>query len=229
MRWRKGSPEHLWDNSGSYKQLLSCKLSYCWTGNLAEANASEEDKIQAMVIQSHQQYDPINCMKKLLGPPPPSYTCFYCGKRGHYNKELPNRWGKISNFESVPRLKKSTGIPRSFMVEGKDPNAKGAMATKTGKYTIPIINKEKLPFLPEKPSSSSPSCSSDPIPEEPLCCICKEIMTEAVTIPCCGNSYCDECVSPMFVNSELHTCGEQASTLLKEITPYIIWKYFTSF
>ncbi|CAN0310949.1 unnamed protein product [Bubo scandiacus] len=29
------------------------------TGNLAEANASEEDKIRAMMIQSCRQYDPI--------------------------------------------------------------------------------------------------------------------------------------------------------------------------
>ena len=37
-------------------------------------------------------------------------------------------------------MKKSTGIPRSFMMEVKDPNTKGAMLTKTGKYAIPIIN-----------------------------------------------------------------------------------------
>ncbi|XP_074995223.1 E3 ubiquitin-protein ligase RBBP6-like [Calonectris borealis] len=38
-----------------------------------------------------------------------------------------------------PELK-STGIPRSFMMEVKDPNTKGAMLTNTGKYAIPTIN-----------------------------------------------------------------------------------------
>ncbi|XP_042646860.1 E3 ubiquitin-protein ligase RBBP6-like [Tyto alba] len=167
------------------------------TANLAEANASEEDKIKAMMIQSCRQYDPINYMKKSLGLPPPSYTCFRCGNPGHYIKNCPTNGDK--KFESVPRIKKSTGIPRSFMVEVKDPNTKGAMLTKTGKYVIPTINaeayargkKEKPPFLPEEPSSSS--SDGDPLPEEMLCLICRDILTDAAVIPCCGNSYCDEC------------------------------------
>ncbi|KAK4805875.1 hypothetical protein QYF61_025742 [Mycteria americana] len=116
------------------------------------------------------------------------------------------------NVEPVPRIKKSTGIPRSFMMEVKDPTTKGAMLTSTGKYAIPTISaeayargkKEKPPFLPEEPSSSS--SSDDPIPEEFLCLLCKALMTDAVVIPCCGNSYCDECIRTALLDSEEHTC-----------------------
>ncbi|XP_068271210.1 E3 ubiquitin-protein ligase RBBP6-like [Nyctibius grandis] len=178
------------------------------TANLAEANASEEEKIKAMMIQSCRAYDPINYMKNPSGPPPPSYTCFPRGKPGHYRKNCPAN--RVKNFEPVPRVKKSTGIPKSFLMEVKDPKTKGAMLTNTGKYVIPIINaeayargkKEKPHFLPEEP----PSSSDDPIPDELLCLICKEIMTDAAVIPCCGNSYCDECIRTALLESEEHTC-----------------------
>ncbi|NWZ60717.1 RBBP6 ligase, partial [Haliaeetus albicilla] len=181
------------------------------TANLAEANASEEDKIRAMMIQSSREYDPTNYMKKPLGPPPSSHTCHRCRKPGHSIKNCPTNGDESSG--SVSRMKKSTGIPRTFLVEVKDPNTEGVRLTKTGKYAIPCLNveayargkKEKPPFLPEEPSSSS---SDDPIPDEILCLICKEIMTDAAIIPCCGNSYCDECIRTALLESEEHRCPE---------------------
>ncbi|KAF1656991.1 E3 ubiquitin-protein ligase RBBP6, partial [Eudyptes chrysocome] len=188
------------------------------TANLAEANAAEEDKITAVMIQPCREYNPVSYLKKPLGPPPPSYTCFRCRKPGHYIKNCPTKGDK--NFESVRRIRKSTGIPRSFMVEVNDPNTKGAMLTSSGKYVIPIINaeaytrgkKEKPPFLPEEPSSSS-SPPDDPIPDELLCLICKDLLTDAAVIPCCGNSYC---IRTALLESEEHTCPAYHQT---EVSP----------
>lgn len=57
------------------------------------------------------------------------------------------------------------------------------MAYKEGK-------KERPPFLPQ-PVAQEPE--KPKIPRELKCQLCQDLMTDAVVIPCCGNSYCDEC------------------------------------
>lgn len=31
------------------------------------------------------------------------------------------------------------------------------------------------------------------IPDDLICSICKDLFTDAVMIPCCGSSFCDDC------------------------------------
>ena len=62
--------------------------------------------------------------------------------------------------------------------------------------------KERPPFVPRDQSASEDE--SDPIPDELLCPICNDLMSDAVVIPCCGNSYCDDCKFP-FMQSLLNT------------------------
>ena len=203
MATRKGT-----DASSSESDSLAQLIE---TANLDEANASEEDKIEAMMWQSVREYEPVYYRKKTrVGVPPPSYICLRCGQPGHYIKDCPTNRDKDSG--SGRRIKKCSGIPTSFLMEVTDPTMKGAMLTNTGKYVIPTLDaeayaigkKEKPPFLPEEPSP--PSEKGDPIPEDLLCLICKDIMTDAVLVPCCGNSYCDECVRTALLDSDEHTC-----------------------
>ncbi len=42
-------------------------------------------------------------------------------------------------------------------------------------------------------------------PAELVCTICKELMKEAVIIPCCGESYCFECIQEYLCENEF-TC-----------------------
>uniref|UniRef100_A0A673A538 Retinoblastoma binding protein 6 n=1 Tax=Sphaeramia orbicularis TaxID=375764 RepID=A0A673A538_9TELE len=164
------------------------------TANLVDANASEEDKIKAMMSQSNHEYDPIHYSKKALGPPPAHYTCYRCGKAGHYIRQCP----MLMSVDVPKPVRISKGIPQSFMVKA-EPGTKGAMLTSTGEYAIPAIDaeayaqgkKERPPFVPHDQSSSEDE--TDPIPDELLCPICNDLMTDAVVIPCCGNSYCDDC------------------------------------
>ncbi|CAB1427990.1 unnamed protein product [Pleuronectes platessa] len=47
---------------------------------------------------------------------------------------------------------------------------------------------------------------ADLIPDELLCPICKDLITDAAVIPCCGNSYCDDCIRTALLDSEKHIC-----------------------
>lgn len=49
--------------------------------------------------------------------------------------------------------------------------------------------KEKPPFQGEGATVES----KPELPEDLVCSVCEDLMNEAVMIPCCGNSFCDEC------------------------------------
>ncbi|XP_061567867.1 E3 ubiquitin-protein ligase RBBP6-like isoform X2 [Cololabis saira] len=141
---------------------------------------------------------------------PDNYTCYRCGNTGHHIRNCPTAGDK--SFEGPQKIKKSTGIPRSFMVEVDDPNIKGVMMTNCGRFAIPAIDaqayaigkKEKPPFVPQE--EPKPVEEHDPIPDELLCLICHDLLSDSVVIPCCGNSYCDECIRTALLDSEDHVC-----------------------
>jgi protein MPE1 len=45
--------------------------------------------------------------------PPQGYVCYRCGEKGHWIKECPTN--DDPNYENKPRIKRTTGIPRSFL------------------------------------------------------------------------------------------------------------------
>lgn len=131
----------------------------------------------------------------MVGPVPPNYVCHRCHKSGHYIKFCPTNTNDV---------KRSTGIPRSFMMPAK-PDQRGALITTNGEYVVPKIDheaykerkKEKPPFFPtENPELDDKQVEQ--IPEELQCLLCKGMLQDAVMIPCCSNSYCDDCKYSVF-------------------------------
>ncbi|XP_029998007.1 E3 ubiquitin-protein ligase RBBP6 isoform X2 [Sphaeramia orbicularis] len=174
---------------------------------LDNMDVSEEDKIKVL---SQSMYDSSN-YKKCGAGLPANYTCYRCGSTGHHIRNCPSV-GQDKTSEAPLRIKRSTGIPRSFMVEVDDPGIKGAMLTNCGRYAIPAIDakayavgkKEKPPFLQqEQPKSEG---EDNPVPDELVCLICRDLLNDAVVIPCCGNSYCDDCIRSALLDSEEHVC-----------------------
>lgn len=105
-------------------------------GNITKSsdNATEEERISATIHQSTEAYDPSKFVRGRGhfvpgGPVPASYRCFRCQQPGHHIKDCPS---------NIVDNKRSTGIPRSFMVPC-DQTEKGAYRTPDGTFARPIV------------------------------------------------------------------------------------------
>lgn len=99
------------------------------------------------------------------GEVPATYRCYKCQKPGHWIKNCPSNVHHDTHVE----VKRSTGIPRSF-IDGVHAGAQ--------------VLEPVAPAAIEKKQE---------IPDNLICGICKELVSDAVMIPCCGQTYCDEC------------------------------------
>lgn len=119
------------------------------------------------------------------GDVPANYRCHRCHKPGHWIKNCPmNPIGKEHHhIKTRPGSTKMTGIPRSLRetlgVDGQEP--------------------VQTQFVEEKKRE---------VPEDLTCAICKSIFKDAVMTPCCGSSFCDECVRTALLESDDNECPD---------------------
>lgn len=89
-------------------------------------DASEDEKIRAMMSQSTADYDPSRYMKirgqSQYGKLPDGYTCYKCHKTGHWIKNCPNAGSGVSSglyckfiVLNTPLLNKSVEIFSTMM------------------------------------------------------------------------------------------------------------------
>ncbi|XP_026841678.1 E3 ubiquitin-protein ligase RBBP6 [Drosophila persimilis] len=151
--------------------------------DLSKMQGTEEDKIHAMMMQSTVDYDPKTYHRikgqSQVGEVPASYRCNKCKKTGHWIKNCPYTAGK-DQFE----VKRNTGIPRSF--------------------------RDKPDTVTEEEASMFvvPAEQNQEIPDDLICGICRDIFVDAVMIPCCGSSFCDDCVRTSLLESEESECPD---------------------
>ncbi|KAI4457124.1 retinoblastoma-binding protein 6 [Holotrichia oblita] len=113
---------------------------------------------------------------------------------------------RLSQLLEPMEIKKSTGIPRSFMVPVEGPQVQGAMMTPNGSYAVPVLDHQT--YTQKQPAPPPVQEEQPDIPEDLICSICSGLLTDAVMIPCCGNSFCDECIRGCLLESEEHECPD---------------------
>nr|POE93309.1 putative ring finger protein p8b7.15c [Quercus suber] len=166
---------------------------------------------------------------------PPGYICHRCGDKGHWIQACPTN--NDPTFDGRPKIKRTTGIPRSmlkklepteFGEDGKIDISKlppGAMRTANNEWVLPMTDEAAWEKYKEKHDASHEkakelSADIQEIQDRGLSCpLDKHLLKDPVVTPCCGTTYCRDCIENALLDGDLLCphCGEQV--LLDKLVP----------
>ncbi|XP_026679056.1 E3 ubiquitin-protein ligase RBBP6 [Diaphorina citri] len=161
--------------------------------DLLNENLSEQDRISCMISQATSDYDPSNYVRvrgNHFGPAPKTYVCHLCNKGGHWKRDCPTLPQRViyDSFEYV----------FEFMLAHCD------------LLHCSVISSEAYQQSSMKKADTGPPVEMEKaqIPEDLVCILCQDLMVDAVMIPCCGISFCDECIRNLLLESDEHECPD---------------------
>ncbi|KAI8065979.1 DWNN domain-containing protein [Thamnidium elegans] len=159
--------------------------------------------------------------------PPATYVCYRCGQKGHYINQCPTNGDK--DYDKHPRIKRTTGIPRSFLKVIEEPKdavkagTGGLMVTPKGDIVVAQADSSSWDKHVAKAATTiglgvgsagdlMDWYDSIPVPGYLQCGICNGLLREATITPCCGTSFCDECIRVHLMDHDF-TCVECQQTI----------------
>ncbi|KAI1809544.1 DWNN-domain-containing protein [Poronia punctata] len=163
--------------------------------------------------------------------PPNGYICYRCGQKGHWIQLCPTN--DNPDFDNRPRVKRTTGIPRSFLKtvdksalqqtgadgeEVKPPS--GLMVNSDGEFVIAEPDKASWEQFQAKTKSSAAAqkaaFAEDKELEEQglLCSIDNRMFIDPMKTPCCEKTYCNDCITNALIESDFVCPGCQADGVL---------------
>ncbi|KAJ7116047.1 DWNN domain-containing protein [Mycena epipterygia] len=131
-------------------------------------------------------------------PLPASYVCYRCGQKGHWIQDCPTNNDR--EFDHRPRIKRTTGIPRSMLKAVENPNiaelGQGVMVTPDGGYVVAQPDSASWQKQVSRPKGLTVAEVRERMPSDPslVCPIDNKLFRDAVKTPCCGTHYCEECI-----------------------------------
>ncbi|KAI3325990.1 DWNN-domain-containing protein [Xylariaceae sp. AK1471] len=163
--------------------------------------------------------------------PPNGYICYRCGQKGHWIQLCPTN--DNPEFDNRPRVKRTTGIPRSFLKtvdksalqqtgadgeEVKPPS--GLMVNAEGEFVIAEPDKASWEQFQAKTKSSAAAqkaaTAEDKELEEKglLCSIDDRMFIDPMKTPCCEKTYCNDCITNALIESDFICPGCQTDGVL---------------
>ncbi|KAF9530445.1 DWNN domain-containing protein [Crepidotus variabilis] len=155
-------------------------------------------------------------------PLPPSYVCYRCGQKGHWIQDCPTNSDR--EFDHRPRIKRTTGIPRSMLKAVENPNGagelgQGIMVTPEGGYVVaqPDLASWQKQVARVKGVTAAEVREKAPTDPALACPIDNKLFRDAVKTPCCGAAYCEECIQTHLLERDFicPSCGKKIASLDK--------------
>ncbi|EHK41313.1 hypothetical protein TRIATDRAFT_286836 [Trichoderma atroviride IMI 206040] len=223
-------------NAGRKEQLGKVSTSKPNSNAFSQMNdaMTEEDRMAAMfAAQSEQwsaQQEELSQQAPVFKPgakrpanvpdhdPPNGYICYRCGNKGHWIQLCPTN--DDPDFDNRPRVKRTTGIPRSFLQkvdksvilaqtegdESKRPS--GIMVNAEGDFVIAEPDKASWEQFQAKAQSSSAAAKTAKAEDKEVqergleCSIDKKMFIEPMKTPCCQKTFCNDCITNALIESD---------------------------
>ena len=138
---------------------------------------------------------------------------------GHWIQACPTN--DDPNFETRPRVKRTTGIPRSFLKtidksqalaiapDGEDSKqSTGVMMNNEGEYVIVEPDSKAWDQYQAKTKASAAAQAAVDAGNKELrergleCEIDKRMFVDPMKTPCCGRTYCNDCITNALIDSD---------------------------
>ena len=157
-------------------------------------------------------------------PPPPGYICYRCGEKGHWIQVCPTNDDPA--YDGRPRVKRTTGIPRSFLKTVQKPTSLvndgtvddtkqpgGIMVNAEGEWVIAEPDKATWAQFEAKTkvaavAQEAAARGSKELQDKGLeCSIDKRLFVDPTKTPCCQSTFCRDCITNALLENDLR-CPE---------------------
>lgn len=203
---------------------------------------TEEEKLAAVMNASNTQFQADlqssasmpskrNTFKSNVAVPdkplPPGYVCYRCRKKGHWIQACPTN--NDPTFDGK-KPKRTTGIPRSMLEKVEEPDTdkelpQGVFMNQDGDYVRVKTDDATWQKIQEQRKAAEENAKeADAVDQELVdrglvCTLDERPFAVPVKTPCCGTTYCNDCIENALIDNDLlcPNCGEQA--LLDDLKP----------
>jgi protein MPE1 len=227
----KGTPVMSGVASSGKEMTEEEKLQAILNANTQSWKAEQEAMSHKPVIRSFNKQAAVPDK-----PLPPGYICHRCGEKGHWIQACPTN--NDPNFDNRPKFRRTTGIPRSFLKVVEKPTEvgedgkidvsklpQGVMYTANGEWVIAEPDKATWDKIQEKQNAAAEKAKEAKEDDKELrergleCPIHKGAFNEPMKTPCCGKTYCRDCIENALLDGDLicPNCGEQV--ILDKLEP----------